>query len=531
MGSPADHLTARHGLIAVAVATLLSGCVGKTGTDIPKTQPQGTPAAPSLTASEPSLDAAVRLRIMAANTTSGSQQSYPNPGPGVRIFQGLDPDVVLIQEFQVEGSLDAWVDDAFGDTFDHCIEEVDGLPNGVISRFPILQCGEWDDPFMLNRDFSFARIDLPGDRDLWAVSVHFKASSGSSNRQKRKNEGLELVERIAAQVPENDFLVIGGDFNTQNRNEEVLDVLRQVVVVEAPFPDDGSGDGDTNSSRRKPYDWVLVDADLEPFEVAVVTGDRQFDDGLVFDSRIFSQEQLDQLFSPVRQTDSGAPQMQHMAVVRDFLIAGSAPQPGNDDDTGDDDDDGDDEDDGDDDDDGDDGPVTPAAATLDLSGMAIVQSGKTLRLEIPQGTQLAAGATLVVGRAVDRQTFEGCWGPLPETALYLVGSETTDDDNGFPQINGGERYHLEDAAGQAVDPLDGQQLPAAPLTKHQSWHRLSTDSEAAELGDSSPQGTDPGIYAGQRHGNGRLILSEISDAEDFRCEFVEIFYDGAVVED
>ena len=66
MGSPADHLTARHGLIAVVVAALLSGCVGKTGTDVPKTQPQGTPAAPSLTATEPSLDAAVRLRIMAA---------------------------------------------------------------------------------------------------------------------------------------------------------------------------------------------------------------------------------------------------------------------------------------------------------------------------------------------------------------------------------------------------------------------------------------------------------------------------------
>jgi len=40
----------------------------------------------------------VRLRLVAANTTSGTQQSY-DPGHGIRIFQGLKPDVVMIQEF------------------------------------------------------------------------------------------------------------------------------------------------------------------------------------------------------------------------------------------------------------------------------------------------------------------------------------------------------------------------------------------------------------------------------------------------
>lgn len=523
MGWPPRFATARPLLIAAVLLLTVHGCIGKNTNEVPKTQPEGVTTAtsePPGSGSEIDPAAQVRLRIMAANTTSGSQQSYPNPGPGVRIFQGLDPDIVLVQEFQVEGSLDAWVDDVFGSDFDHCIEEVDGLPNGVISRFPILQCGEWDDPFMLNRDFSFARIDLPGDLDLWAVSVHLKASGGNSNRQRRKNEALELVERIEADVPPEDFLVIGGDFNTQNRNEEALEVLRQVVVVEAPFPGDDDGDGDTNSSRRKPYDWVLADDDLEPFEVAVQIGDRQFADGLVFDSRIYSQDELDATFSPVRQGDSGAPQMQHMAVVRDFLIAEPMPDPG-DDDTGDDDTGDDDDDSGDDDD-----PIPPSAGRLDLSGWVIAQSGKTLRLEIPQGTQLAAGATLVIGRAADRQTFESCWGPLPDSGVYLSGAEVGDDANGFPQINGGERFRLESASGQMIDPAAGQELPATPLRRHQSWRRLSSDSEASELGDSTPQATDPGTYAGQRHGNGRLVLSEISDADDFRCEFVELFYDG-----
>lgn len=40
-----------------------------------------------------------RIRIVAANTTSGNNQSYL--APGERIFQGLKPDVVLIQEFTI----------------------------------------------------------------------------------------------------------------------------------------------------------------------------------------------------------------------------------------------------------------------------------------------------------------------------------------------------------------------------------------------------------------------------------------------
>ena len=38
---------------------------------------------------------------MAANISSGRFQSYPNPGPGERIFRAFQPDVVLIQEFNV----------------------------------------------------------------------------------------------------------------------------------------------------------------------------------------------------------------------------------------------------------------------------------------------------------------------------------------------------------------------------------------------------------------------------------------------
>ncbi|NQX01675.1 hypothetical protein HQ447_13540, partial [bacterium] len=64
------------------------------------------------------------IRIMAANITSGNNQSY-DPGEGNRIFQGLDPDVVLVQEMNVGVSANkntpatyrAWVTTNFGTSF------------------------------------------------------------------------------------------------------------------------------------------------------------------------------------------------------------------------------------------------------------------------------------------------------------------------------------------------------------------------------------------------------------------------------
>ena len=40
----------------------------------------------------------VITRIMASNLSSGNYQSY-DPGHGIRLMQGVDPDIILIQEF------------------------------------------------------------------------------------------------------------------------------------------------------------------------------------------------------------------------------------------------------------------------------------------------------------------------------------------------------------------------------------------------------------------------------------------------
>lgn len=261
------------------------------------------------------------MRVVAANLTSGSHQTYSpdnanhsNPeGAGARVLKGLRPDIVLIQEFQTTIPVRQWVNATFGEEFAFVRGEGSGLPNGVISRWPIIDSGEWDDPYLDNRGFVWARIGLPDGTKLLAVSVHLFA-------QKPRIRGLEaeeLVARIAGELRAGERLVIGGDLNVRDLSEAALRVLSATVQIPSVLPADGAGNPMTNSPRNRPYDWVLVDPKTQASCVPVEIGGAKWEGGLVFDSRAY--EPLSDV-PPVQRGDSAAPQMQHMAVVRDFRL-------------------------------------------------------------------------------------------------------------------------------------------------------------------------------------------------------------------
>jgi endonuclease/exonuclease/phosphatase family metal-dependent hydrolase len=260
----------------------------------------------------------VPVRLMAANITSGNLQSY-DPGNGIRIFQGTRPDVVMLQEFNYgDNSATAirqFVNTAFGTSFSYYREGGAQIPNGVISRWPIIASGEWDDNQVTNRDFAWARIDVPGPKDLWVVSVHLLTSSSSV----RNTEATNLVNFIKANIPTGDYLAIGGDFNTGSRSEACFSTFSQVVTTSSPYPADRNGNTNTNASRGSPYDHVLVDSDLRQYQVATVIGGSTFSAGLVADTRVYSP--ISEI-SPAVSSDSGATNMQHMAIIKDFLIPG-----------------------------------------------------------------------------------------------------------------------------------------------------------------------------------------------------------------
>jgi len=255
------------------------------------------------------------MRVVAANLTSGNQQSW-SPGDGQRILQGLKPDVVLMQEFKVGTSSEvdrrAFVDSTFGAEFCFHIEAGGGIPNGVVTRWPILDAGQWADPQVSNRGFAWAQIDVPGQKDLWAVSVHLLTTGSQRNA-----EAQALVANINQFIPAGDLLVIGGDLNSSTRTEAAVVTLGQVVRVAGPHPVDRGNNSNTNAGRTQPYDWVLPDPDLYALQVPVWVGDAGYDAGLVFDSRVFTP--LSDV-APAELGDSAAVNMQHMAVVKDFLL-------------------------------------------------------------------------------------------------------------------------------------------------------------------------------------------------------------------
>ena len=261
-----------------------------------------------------------RVRIIAANTTSGSQTSY-DTDESIRLFQGLKPDVVLLQEFRykngTDGEIRQFIDTAFGSTFVYYREPaatLNDLPNGIISRFPIAESGSWDDPSVDNRGFAYAKIQIPNAAHaLWAISVHLLTSSSGA----RNTEATNLVAKIKDVIPAGDYVVLGGDFNTSVKDEPCITTFKEVLTASPPWPDDGAGNENTNAPRSKPYDWMLADGDLTTLAIPVRIGARSFGPGLVFDSRVYKP--LADV-APIQMGDSDALNMQHMPIVRDFAF-------------------------------------------------------------------------------------------------------------------------------------------------------------------------------------------------------------------
>jgi endonuclease/exonuclease/phosphatase family metal-dependent hydrolase len=260
----------------------------------------------------------VRIRLLAGNLSTGNNQNYTG-GEGLRIIEGVHPDVAMLQEFNYQSNLTAdfqsFADAVCGTTCFFARETIAGngnIPNGIVSKYPIIDSGRFVDSTVANRGFVWAEIAIPGSKHLWVVSVHLLTATGN-----HATEGSELVGDFQSLVPAGDYLAIGGDFNSDSRTDAAVTALSALFVTGGPYPADGSGDEDTNASRAKPFDWVLANPALDALDTPVVIGANAFSGGLVVDTRVYTP--IADL-SPALSTDSGAPSMQHMAIVRDFFV-------------------------------------------------------------------------------------------------------------------------------------------------------------------------------------------------------------------
>lgn len=263
------------------------------------------------------LPTGTRVRLVAANLSSGNIQSY-DAGHGARILQGIHGDVLMMQEFNEGANTDS--------DFTSLVDTICGMdctyvrgpgtqqiPNGIVTRYPVIASGSWVDANVQNRDFVWAHLDVPGPIDLWAISVHLL----TSNETDRAAEGASLASLIQTNIPVGDYVVLGGDFNTKVRTEPVVMNLDPIFDVAAPYPADQNANDQTSGNRSRPYDWVLVSDALRARQLPAVIKTSTFASGAVIDTRVYVP--LSDI-APALIDDSASPNMQHMAVVKDFAL-------------------------------------------------------------------------------------------------------------------------------------------------------------------------------------------------------------------
>ncbi len=270
------------------------------------------------------------FRAMAANITTGKNQSY-DPGHGIRIFKAVKPDIVMIQEFRYgrnnDDDINSMVQSTFGADFSyHRGRYADNswIPNGIISRYPIIDSGYWKSNMANNRDWDWAVVDLPGSKELLVVSLHLHTSD---NAKEIPVLTKNIESKISADAPKglNYYVMVGGDFNSATVLNGKTDLKRILTTSlgSNERPEDQYGDTTTNATRGKTLDVLLVDKTLHQKEIPAVIGNHSYAHGHVFDSRVYSK--LGELSSvaPVQANDSdggNAVMNQHMAVIRDFEI-------------------------------------------------------------------------------------------------------------------------------------------------------------------------------------------------------------------
>ncbi len=270
----------------------------------------------------------------------------------IRTFQGLQPDIALLQEWgMAAGAHRGYVDEAFGPQFYYYLgwaPEFFGpgsaMNNGIVSRWTITSSGFWKDAVSPNTNdaVAWAEIDLPGETDLLAVSLHLKAGDTAQDKADRITQANSVkanIESYQTSQGFNGYVVVGGDCNFANYQDAALEVFSTFLSPTNHRPADHLGNQNTNEKRDRPYDWVMPDPALDAKHTPLVIGTEnyRYDDGIVFDSHVFWAQGDDPAPSPdtelwnlppVRYGDSHSGATDHMAVMKAFAVsAGPAPTP------------------------------------------------------------------------------------------------------------------------------------------------------------------------------------------------------------
>ncbi len=199
----------------------------------------------------------VSYNIHKGKSASGGRDSLADLRLGL---YGLAPDLLFLQEVQgrndLYGNLDAQheslaaalrMNTAYGC---NAVRQYTDHGNALLSRFPILQYENQDisDHRLEQRGLLHAVIDMDG-RPVHCIVVHLGLFKGGRTRQTQA-----LLDRIKRIVPDNEPLLIAGDFNDwDNRLAPIF--VEQLGLYEV-FSFSPQGPSDKRFRLRAPLNWL-----------------------------------------------------------------------------------------------------------------------------------------------------------------------------------------------------------------------------------------------------------------------------------
>jgi len=157
----------------------------------------------------------VTVRVMAANLNGDTQSYQPF---AIRIFQGLKPDIVAIQEFNYSNNtasdFRAMVDTAFGTNFVYTASLTSAAVTSRTASSAVIDpfaSGSWTDTVM-----SSPIAVMRGHRLICRAPTIFMLSACIVDQFGRQPcaEAANLKTLMQANFPSNAWIVVAGDFNT-----------------------------------------------------------------------------------------------------------------------------------------------------------------------------------------------------------------------------------------------------------------------------------------------------------------------------
>lgn len=199
----------------------------------------------------------VSYNIHKGKSATGGRESLADLRLGL---YGLAPDLLFLQEVQgrndLHGNLDAQheslaaalcMNTAYGC---NAVRQHTDHGNALLSRFPILQYENQDisDHRLEQRGLLHAVVDI-GGRPVHCIVVHLGLFKGGRTRQTQA-----LLDRIKRIVPDDEPLLIAGDFNDWNNRLAPI-FVEQLGLYEV-FSFSPQGPDDTRFRLRAPLNWL-----------------------------------------------------------------------------------------------------------------------------------------------------------------------------------------------------------------------------------------------------------------------------------